>query len=283
MDNQFGHNYDYSLSNISNNITTYIKNNMTTILIMVIIITTVYYINSLNGNYNLIKILKNKYTKIIIVLLLLIYTFKYWHVNKISVIVLLVFVCGLFYVINDDVTSTETFTNYIRENNINDQSYKSIPNFTLNSQPKYKTIGCTHLQLNGECVESDKDNFLMDTNSPQIDNIIQANDDMQQTIGADLNDDGNDKGIYNQMTTFGNAFNTPDPKMMIPLNGNNFLKENARQTLIQNRGKIDKIFDARDFTIQTNNGVKKLNGVENQDVCHSPLCQRPEIQGSQLL
>ena len=281
MEDLFNGNFDLSTSLTpkssfsSSGIMNYIKDNMVLIIVMVIMICAFYSLGIINTSITFSKILKNNFVKIIIVALLLYYTYKRWHSDKVSVILLFIIVCALYYVVNDNIKSTENFTQYLQLNNLNDPSFKTIPNFTLNSQDPYHTVGCTHIEPDGECNENDESLVDMIDGSPQMDELDGYNSGLG-LIGADLNEDGNDGDLQTKMITFGKRFYTDDMNMMRPLNSNNFAKENARETLIQNRGKVDKIFDARDFTDKTDNGFKKMNG-EMRSVCEGPLCARPDV------
>ena len=252
----------------------YIKENIVLIVVMVIMICAFYSLGIINTSFTFSKILKNNIVKIVVVALLLYYTYKRWNSDKVSVILLFIIVCALYYVVNDNVKSTENFTQYLQLNHLNDPSFKSIPNFTLNSQDPYHTVGCTHVEPDGECDVEDESLVDMVDGSPQMDELDAYNNGLG-LVGADLDEDGNDGDLKMKMITFGKRFYTDDMDMMRPLNSNNFAKENARQTLIQNRGKVDKIFDQRDFTIKTDNGTKKMNG--EMPVCEGPLCRRPDV------
>jgi len=259
----------------SDSIIDYIKENIVLIVVMVIMICAFYSLGIINTTITFSKILKNNIVKIIIVAFLLYYTYKRWNSDKVSVILLFIIVCALYYVVNDNIKSTENFTQFLQLNHLNDPSFKTIPNFTLNSQDPYHTVGCTHVEPDGECDVNDESLVDMVDGSPQMDELDGYNNGLG-LVGADLNEDGNDGDLKMKMITFGKRFYTDDMDMMRPLNSNSFAKENARQTLIQNRGKVDKIFDARDFTDKTDNGFKKMNG-EMPAVCEGPLCARPDV------
>lgn len=280
MEELFNGDFDLSASNTPNNlfstsgIIDYIKENIVLIVVMVIMICAFYSLGIINTSFTFSKILKNNIVKIVIVAFLLYYTYKRWNYDKVSVILLFIIVCALYYVVNDNVKSTENFTQFLQLNHLNDPSYKTIPNFTLNSQDPYHTVGCTHIHPDGECDETDETLVDMTDGSPQMDELDAYNNGIG-FVGADLNEDGNDGDLKLKMMSFGKQFYTDDINMMRPLNSNNFVKENARETLIQNRGKVDKIFDARDFTDKTDNGIKKMNG--EMPVCEGPLCVRPDV------
>ena len=256
------------------------KLDIITILVLVIIAVAVLTINYIPGNFNFVKLLKNKCVKCILVGLLLIYAYCCWCTSKVSVIVLTIILCCLFYVVNDDVENVEHFTDFYYSK-IDDNNMETTPTYTLNSQSPYKTVGCTHTGINGECGINSENEVEMADGSPQLDEL-ELNGYSGQSIGADLNTDGNDLELQNKMLSFGNQYNTNEPQLMVPLNGNNFLKENdARKTLIQNRGKIDKIFDARDFNIQTNNGIKKSETYKSNNlICDGTVCRRPDVMGN---
>lgn len=254
------------------------KLDLITILVLIIIAVAVLSINYIPGSFSFVKILKNKCVKCIMAGMLLVYAYCYWCTNKISVIVLTIVLCCLFYVVNDDVENVENFTDFYYSK-INDNNMKSTPPYTLSSQAPYKTVGCTHIEPDGECGINSQNEVEMDGDSPQMDELDAYNGSI---IGADLNNDGNDLELQQKMLGFGSRYNTNEPKLMMPLNGNNFLKENdARKTLIQNRGKIDKIFDARDFSIQTTNGVKKSETYKSNNlICDGTVCRRPDVMGN---
>lgn len=280
MENLFNGNFDLSASLTpkgtisSNGLIKYIQDNIVLIVVMVIMICAFYSLGIINTSITFSKILKNNFVKIIIIAFLLYYTYKRWNSDKVSVILLFIIVCALYYVVNDNIKSTENFTQYLQLNHINDPSFKTIPNFTLNSQGPYHTVGCTHVEPDGECDVNDESLVDMVDGSPQMDELDCYNNGLG-LVGADLNEDGNDGDLKMKMITFGKHFYTDDMDMMRPLNSNNFVKENARETLIQNRGKVDKIFDARDFTDKTDNGTKKMNS--EMPVCEGPLCVRPDV------
>ena len=253
------------------------KLDIITILVLIIIAVAVLSINYLPGNFSFIKLLKNKCIKCILAGMLLVYAYCYWCTNKVSVIVLTIILCCLFYVVNDDIENVEHFTDYYYS--INDKNIETTPVYNLYSQSPYKTIGCTHIEPSGECDINSVNDVIMDNGSPQMDELEAYNG---GRIGADINGDGNDLEIQQKMLRFGNTYNTNEPRLMLPLNGNNFLKENdARKTLIQNRGKIDKIFDARDFNIKTTNGIKKSETFKSNNlICDGTICRRPDVMGN---
>ena len=284
MEDLFTNNFDLSSSVTpkmglsSDNVINYIKENIVLIVVMLIMIGAFYSLGIINTSFTFSKILKNNFVKVGIVILLLYYTYKRWNSDKVSVILLFIIVCALYYVVNDNIKSTENFTQFLQLNNLNDPS--TIPNFTLNSQDPYHTVGCTHIDPDGECDVSDESLVEMADGSPQMHELEAYNNGMG-LVGADLNEDGNDGDLQTKMLTFGKRFYTDEINMMRPLNSNNFLKENARQTLIQNRGKVDKIFDARDFIDKTDNGYKKMNG-EMRAICEGPLCMKPDVMMNTL-
>jgi len=256
------------------------KINVVLIIVLLIIAVAVLSVNYIPSNFSVIKLLKNKCIKCILAGLLLIYAYFNWCNNKVSVITMTIILCCLFYVVNDDVENVENFTDFYY-GKINDNNMESTLEFSLDSQQPYKTAGCTHIDPDGEC-NSDNEVNIID-GSPQI-NELELNGYTGQSIGADLNNDGNDSNIQNNMLSFGKTYNTKEPYLMVPLNGNSFLKENARKTWIQNRGKVDKIFDARDFSIQTNNGIKKSETYNQQHnlICDGTICRRPDIMNNMM-
>lgn len=193
---------------------TFFKNNMVTIIVLIIILGIVYYVNKMAGDYTIIKLLKNGFVKGLIVFILIIYTIKYWRYNKFSVIIMVLFICTLFYVVNDDVESTEKFTTYIY-NNMN----KSPPVYTLNSQPEYKTVGCTHIPPNSEC-HKNKNKVLMDGPSQQFDNTCTL-------IGDDSYQTGNDDELITQLDTFNNMSEIFDARDFNIHTTNGFKKMNG--------------------------------------------------------
>lgn len=253
------------------------KLDIVTILVLIIIVFAAIIINYVPGNFSFIKILKNKCVKCILIGMLLMYAYFYWNINKISVIVLTIVLSCLFYVVNDDVENVEHFTDFYYSK-INDNNMDTTPVYTLNSQKPYNTVGCTHIEPNGECGINSEHEVEMADGSPQMDELDAFNGGI---VGADINSDGNDLELQQKMLGFGSRYNTIEPKLMVPLNGNSFLKENdARKTLINNRGKIEKIFDARDFSIQTNNGVKKSESYKSNNlICDGTICRRPDVMG----
>lgn len=260
-DNLQNNGITYSVNNCLLNIKNKLSDNIIGIVIAIIFILAIVIIYRSQGNFNIIKFFNNNIVKTLIGLVIVLFIIFYWKDNKLFVILLVVMTCLFFYTLNDDIKGVEAFTIY--NNQMRSEWYPDITNNPCN----YSMVGCQH-QHDNPCNEC--------SGSEMTDIIDVQQDDFGKIIGADLEGDGNDLDLRMQKIKFGKKFGINNDKPYYPLNGRDFLKPVEDKRKIQTRKKSKQnIFDARDLTIETQNGLKKTNGKNNR-MCKGPNCPKPE-------
>ena len=272
------------------------------IIVFVIFVLVLYYIKNHNINtYPLLKILNNNIVSIILILVAIFVIFKYWDKHKKTIIIFLIISIIFVYMIRDNVNSTEAFKEIINDNIQNNNNNNIVYNTYENPESRDNIPYLDNLtqKLNYELPP-------MDHCSPDITNIIDIqNGDFNKLIGCDLEGNGNDFDLRNQKQIFGKIVSESNINDMGDIQGlesskciqysnpdnicyntnsknitgiRDFLDTSDKKTVINKRKSNNtSIFDARDLSIQTNNGVKKMAEVSTNQICTGINCPKPEF------
>ena len=275
------------------------------IVVILIFILVLYYIKNNNINtYPVLKFLNNNIISIIITIVLIYIVFKYWDTHKKTIIIILIISLVLIYMIRDNVNSTETFKEILNNQVININNDVIDPNMYNVNTNMISPNGVPYLNN-----FTDKINYElppMEPCSPDITNLIDIqNGDFTKLIGSDLEGNGNDFDLRKQEQIFGKIVDTKNFNNMGDIQGidalncteysdpnkkcddmvynkkisgvRDFLDNTNEKTVINNRKINNSIFDARDLSIQTNNGVKKMANISTNQICDGINCPKPEF------
>lgn len=250
------------------------------LIVIVCFIFVIVLIKLGKGNFKVIKFLNNTIVQTILIITMCILLYYKWNQNKTISIISLVLMCALFYVIKDDVESTENFTGYLQNHS------PPPPEFDVRgSQVPYCGAGCHH-RTNDPCNDADDSKQFIyhmdDQGSPDMQRMVDTQNGMlDQYIGADLTAEGDDFDLKMQKLTFGQAFNrnpmyTMNARDFLISNNNNNNGKSNSQT-VENKLKMlnNDIFDARDMSETTNRG-KRLAGIQ-ANRCSDVACMKPRI------